>query len=138
MLTCVHLSALIVLVVSTLLASECTANDIVIPDTHWNDTDGNRIEAHAAGMLQSPVDKRWYWYGESKKTSTLDDHGVNLYSSDTIAGPWKNEGQVFHQQDITMAGVQGPFIVERPKVIYNANTKQFVMWFHLDTPGWFL
>ena len=36
---------------------------------HWNDTDGNRIEAHSAGMLQSPLDERWYWYGESKKAS---------------------------------------------------------------------
>ena len=52
------------------------------PDTpHWNDTDGNRIEAHAAGMLQSPTDKRWYWYGESKKDNNLSDHGVNCYSS---------------------------------------------------------
>ena len=25
---------------------------------HWNDTQGNRIEAHSAGMLQSPTDKR--------------------------------------------------------------------------------
>ena len=31
---------------------------------HWNDTDGQRIEAHAAGMLQSSTDQRWYWYGE--------------------------------------------------------------------------
>ena len=38
----------------------------ILPDVHWNDTDGNRIEAHAAGMLQAP-DSRWYWYGESSK-----------------------------------------------------------------------
>ena len=109
------------------IAYTADANDIVYPDVYWNDTDGNRIEAHAAGMLQSPMDKRWYWYGESKKTSNITDHGVNLYSSDTIAGPWKNEGQVFHQQDIKMSGEQGPFIVERPKVLYNENTKKFVM-----------
>jgi hypothetical protein len=83
-------------------------------------------------MLQSDVDNRWYWYGESKKSSSLTDHGVNCYSADTIAGPWKNEGQVFRQQDITMANQTGPFIVERPKVLYNAKTKLYVLWFHLD------
>jgi hypothetical protein len=59
---------------------------------HWNDTDGNRIEAHSAGMLQSPLDERWYWYGESKKTGSLKDHGVNVYSAPDISGPWRNEG----------------------------------------------
>ena len=80
---------------AALLAAVTAADPTTVyPDRHWNDTDGNRIEAHAAGMLQSPIDNRWYWYGESKKTSGLGDHGVNCYSAATIAGPWKNEGQV--------------------------------------------
>ena len=98
------------------------ASTIVKPDVHWNDTDGNRIEAHAAGMLQAEDGRcaraaavstaapspgahlgptpgvlraavlvladagRWFWYGESKKTSSLADHGVNCYSAPTIAG----------------------------------------------------
>ena len=105
---------------------------------HWNDTKGERIEAHSAGLLQSPTDGRWYWYGESKKTGTahLADHGVNCYSAPDISGPWTFEGQVFHQSDITVPGKSGPFIVERPKVLYNAATKKFVMWFHLDTDGY--
>ena len=44
--------------------------------------------------------------------------------------------QVFHQTDIKMDGQKGPFIVERPKVLYNAKTKLFVLWFHLDTGGY--
>ena len=51
-----------------------------------NDTDGNRVEAHAAGMLLDPTTDRWFWYGESRKDSNLSTHGVNCYSSDTIAG----------------------------------------------------
>ena len=108
----------------------------IYPDAHWNDTDGNRIEAHAAGMLQSDTDHRWYWYGESKKTSSLAEHGVNLYSADSLAGPWKSEGQVLRQADITIANQTGPFVVERPKVLYNKKTQQYVMWFHLDTAGY--
>ena len=51
---------------------------------HWNDTQDNRIEAHAAGLLQAE-DGLWYWYGESKKTSSLADHGVNAYRSKVCA-----------------------------------------------------
>ena len=66
-------------------------------------------------MLQAP-DGRWYWYGESKKTPHLGDHGVNCYSAPDISGPWRNEGQVLHQANITVAGQSGPYIIERPKV----------------------
>ena len=102
---------------------------------HWNDTDGNRIEAHAAGMLQG-LDGRWYWYGESKKVTHLAQHGVNLYSAPDISGPWTYEGCALNQSDIRVAGQQGPFIIERPKVLFNKNTSTYVMWFHLDTPGY--
>ena len=112
------------------------SNHDIVPGVHWNDTDNNRIEAHAAGMLHSEIDKRWYWYGESKKTQNISDHGVNLYSSDSLAGPWQFEGQVLRQQDIHTSNATGPFIVERPKVLYNEMTKLYVMWFHLDTPGY--
>jgi hypothetical protein len=107
---------------------------IVFNNVHWNDTDGNRIEAHAAGMLHSVVDNRWYWYGETFKGEKggEPDAGVNCYSSDSIAGPWKFEGEVVKQSDINVPGEAGPFIIERPKVIYNRNTTKFVMWFHLD------
>ena len=103
---------------------------------HWNDTDGQRIEAHAAGMLQSSTDYRWYWYGESKKDGNLRDHGVNCYSAPGLSGPWRNEGQVFHQSDVRVHDSTGPFVIERPKVLYNKATKKYVMWFHLDTAGY--
>eukprot|EP00040_Diaphanoeca_grandis_P025989 m.144786 g.144786 ORF g.144786 m.144786 type:complete len:490 (-) comp30396_c0_seq1:203-1672(-) len=121
----------------------CSGNSMIRPGLavntpHWNDTDGNRIESHAAGMLQSPIDNKWYWYGESKKTSNLSDHGVNLYSSASLTGPWKFEGQVIHQSMIPVPtnGSSGPFIIERPKTLYNEKTKKFVCWFHLDTAGY--
>ena len=84
------------------------------------DTDGKRIEAHAAGMLQSAADSRWYWFGESKKLDDskdphkYDTQGVNCYSSATIAGPWKNEGQVLKQSDISVPGAHGPCAAAHP------------------------
>mmetsp|Transcript_44380 Transcript_44380/g.99911 ORF Transcript_44380/g.99911 Transcript_44380/m.99911 type:complete len:389 (-) Transcript_44380:6-1172(-) len=103
---------------------------------HWLDTDGNRIEAHSASVLQHPSGDRWYWYGESKKTSSLGDHGINCYSAASLAGPWKFEGEVLHQSEISVLGQPGPFVVERPSVLYNNQTGLFVMWFHLDTAGY--
>ena len=128
----------ILLLLATAAAS---ANHIIHPCfdascAHWNDTKGERIESHSAGMLQSPTDKRWYWYGESKKTADLSDHGVNCYSAPDIAGPWTNEGSVLGQSQVKIPGKTGPFVIERPKVIYNAATKNFVMWFHLDDNGY--
>ena len=110
----------------------------------WTDTDGNRIEAHAAGMLQSPLDGKWYWYGETAKGTVKSDgsmpHGVNCYSSSDLAGPWQFEGQVLKQSDVHIEhharNVTGPFIIERPKVLFNPRTKTFVMWFHLETKGY--
>lgn len=108
-------------------------SSFVYPDQHWNDTNGARIEAHAAGMLQSPLDERWYWFGESRK-GKHDKEGVNCYSAANIAGPWKNEGQILQQGDIKVPGKEGPWIVQRPKVIFNNMTKKFVLYFHLDQP----
>ena len=88
-------------------------------------------------MLQSPHDQRWYWFGESRKEGSSgqgDKQGINCYSSATIAGPWRNEGQVLAQSDIHVTGAHGPWIMQRPKVIYNNNTMKFVMYFHLDQP----
>jgi len=120
----------------------------------WRDDKGEPIEAHGAGLMKDPVGGRWYWYGESRKTQNLTSHGVNCYSSDSLAGPWRREGsvafasgkeiqsgsadpypQVLRQNMIRLKGAhpRGPYVVERPKVLFNAKTKKYVMWFHLDS-----
>ena len=76
-------------------------------------------------MLQSPLDGKWYWYGETAKGTVESDgsmpHGVNCYSSTDLAGPWQFEGQVLKQSDVHIEhharNVTGPFIIERPKVL---------------------
>jgi len=119
----------------------------------WRDDRGEPIEAHGAGLLKDPIGGRWYWYGESKKMKNLTSHGINCYSSDSLAGPWRREGtvtlapgkegqsegadpypQALRQSMIHLTGDHppGPFVVERPKVLFNAKTRKFVMWFHLD------
>ena len=114
----------------------------------WRDTDGHRIHAHGGGLLRT-ANGTFFWYGESEKVSGLDgrsafsrsdqqEHacafslGVNCYSSMSLGGPWKFVGNVFPQSRIK--GVSGlsdahrPFIMERPKVIYNRATSQYILW----------
>ena len=67
----------------------------------WNDTCGLPVEAHGGCVLQSPLNLRWYLYGETRKypvTTNLsaDVHeyrglaqGINCYSASSLAGPWE-------------------------------------------------
>lgn len=98
---------------------------------HWLDTDGNRIEAHGGGFLQNP-EGRWFWYGESRKGDVSSEAGVNAYSADSLSGPWKSHGAIFDSSSIDYPGFEKPYIIERPKVIYNKNTQKYVMWVHVD------
>jgi len=101
----------------------------------WYDTNGNSIQAHGGGFLK--VGGTWYWYGESAKTSDLSNHEVTCYSS-TDLFTWKYEGDVFYNQNITGVSQPGPYVIERPKVVYNQQTGKYVMWFHLDNSGYSL
>lgn len=113
---------------STIVASSCFNADC----QHWTDTQNQRIEAHGGGFLQDPATKRWYWYGESTKTKDDAGHGVTCYSAPTLAGPWTNHGMILSQGAIRLDGHDAPWIVERPKVLYNQKTRKYVLWFHLD------
>jgi len=55
----------------------------------WNDTDGKPIQAHAAGILIDPIDKSYWWYGESLETPIIFEHGVNCYHSKDLLN-WTN------------------------------------------------
>ena len=60
--------------------------------------------------------------------------GVNCYSSDDLCH-WKYEGVALAVSDKAGDDIEVGCIMERPKVIYNARTKKFVMWFHLELKG---
>ncbi|GMH67720.1 hypothetical protein TrRE_jg6907, partial [Triparma retinervis] len=85
---------------------------------------------------------RYYWYGEHTNTEGSRDGydngadmqgGVGACSTDDFV-TWRNEGIMFHYTNITdmVTGTNGPFVVERPKVLYNNVTKKYVMWMGID------
>jgi hypothetical protein len=103
------------------------------PGKRWYDTDGVPIQAHGAGLLK--VDDTWYLYGEHKggpttfwPKSRVDVIGIGVYSSRDLMN-WTNEGIVL---PATPEDPESPLhpsnVLERPKVLYNAQTQQYVMW----------
>ena len=88
------------------------------------------------GKKDSGVGKSgiWYWYGEHNETgSKFGEGGIVCASTDDLQ-TWRNEGIMLHYENITdmVSGTDGPFTVERPKVVYNAFKNRYVMWFVID------
>lgn len=97
-------------------------------DTFWKDTSGSPIYSQGGGILL--VGDTYYWYGvkyngavtyAAKPTSMNDDTsfaGVTIYSSKDLA-TWKLENTVVFDNAGSWFGRLG--------VVYNANTKKYVM-----------
>jgi hypothetical protein len=100
------------------------------PGKVWLDTNGDPIQAHGGGILvHSNV---YYWYGEDR---TPGGHGAVACYSSTNLYDWKREGVALSRE--TLPQIDGrPTFVERPKVLFNPRTGKFVMWMHLEQPGY--
>lgn len=94
----------------------------------WNDTSGKRIEAHGAGFIQ--VGDTWYWVGEDKSMNSGNFFAVNVYASKDLV-TWQFRNAIITRQTSTDLAAADR-IIERPKIIYNDSTKQYVMWLHWD------
>lgn len=106
-------------------------------ETLWHDTDGLHINAHGGGVLFH--EGVYYWYGEARGTRTPETRwppspGVSVYSSRDLYN-WKNEGIALATLEDESSEIVKGCNIERPKVIYNQKTKQFVMWMHLEFRG---
>jgi hypothetical protein len=142
--------AILMPVVSALVLSACSGNgpggkppDAFRPGEIWLDTEGNPINAHGGGVLFQ--DGVYYWYGEIMSGETrlpernkswtgtrVQAGGVSCYSSTDLMH-WRNEGVALASvaddpgHDLYVGNV-----IERPKVVYNESTRQYVMWMHID------
>ena len=103
------------------------------PGEVWYDTDSVPINAHGGGILYHKG--IYYWFGEHKiegEAGNKAQVGVHCYSSKDLYN-WKNEGIALPVvEDDPDHDIARGCILERPKVIYNAKTRKFVMWFHLE------
>ena len=101
----------------------------------WPDTSGAPINAHGAGFLfHSGI---YYWFGEFKTAGRgrqSANVGVSVYSSRDLYH-WKNEGIALKVSDDPASDIVKGCVIERPKVLFNAKTRLYVMWFHLELKG---
>ena len=122
---------------SLLLASckgrqEGTTVGLVLP-TEWKDISGEYINAHGGGILS--YEGKYYWFGEHRPDKGfVTEVGVNCYSSENLCD-WKYEGVALSVSSEPGSEIEKGCIMERPKVVYNAKTGKFVMWFHLELKG---
>jgi len=120
-----------------------TPEKTIRPGEIWTDTNGNPINSHDRGMLSHS--RKYYWYGEIKKGQTwlvpgqtwacyrTNAGGVSCYSSENLCN-WKYEGVALAPNTSdSLHDLHTSKVIERPKVVYNASTKKFVMWMHVDS-----
>jgi hypothetical protein len=124
--------ALFTLVFSSLSAnaqSECTpgtcVGSAITSGAAWNDTQGQFIKAHGGQIVL--VDGTYYWIGEAD-TSGGDMAGINCYSSTDLAN-WTFVNDIL--PPTTSGDLSSSGLVERPKVVWNATTGNWVMWVHI-------
>ena len=109
--------------------------DAFYPGTIWKDNNGKHINAHGGGMLYHKG--TYYWFGEHKiegGAGNFAQVGVHCYSSKDLYN-WRDEGIALEVSNDPKSNIAKGCVIERPKVIYCAKTKKFVMWFHLELKG---
>lgn len=119
-----RIAVLLCLTVISLPAQDRNQN-VIVPGQLWTAGDAS-LQAHSAGIIKVGV--TWYWIGENKT------HGSSFYAnscySSTDLVHWKFVNDTLKLQP---SGDLGPDrIVERPKILYNARTKTYVMYMHID------
>ena len=106
------------------------------PGQPWYDTEGKLIQAHGGSVLYH--EGTYYWFGEDKTTYKASDwileegakvwhNGVRLYSSTDMYN-WTDRGTILEVADDITNPMHPSRIMDRPHIIYNKRTKQFVMW----------
>lgn len=93
--------------------------------TQFSDTSGNPVQAHGAGVIQ--VGSTYYWFGENRNADNTFRY-VTVYRS-TDLKTWVYDNNVLTQSSASELATSG---IERPKVIYNSGTGQYVMWMHWE------
>ena len=104
--------------------------------TLWLDVDGAPVHAHGGYIIW--YDGWYYWYGEDRR----DRYYVSCYRSKNLTD-WEFRNHVLTMDSqmetcrvrtkLQLINEDGKKVnLERPKVLYNKQTKKFVMWVHFE------
>lgn len=106
------------------------------PGQLWNDAAGRPINAHGGGVLFHQG--LYYWYGEHKieglSEATHADGGVHCYASKDLLN-WHDMGMMIRLDRPETEDLTHECNSDRPKVVYNETTREFVMFFKLYLRG---
>lgn len=103
---------------------------VFVPGAVWKDSGEKVINAHGGGILFYAG--TYYWFGEHRPSSGFTTEvGVTCYSSKDLYH-WNYESVALAVSNEKGSDIERGCIIERPKVIYNAHTRKFIMWFHLE------
>ncbi len=104
-------------------------------DGLWPADDGQHINCHGGNIMQLS-DGTYCWYGEHRVENIpgTSEDGIALYTSKNLKD-WHYEGLVLEAVTDTASDIELGCIMERPKVVYNAKTRKYVMIFHLELKG---
>lgn len=123
----VALLAAVLSAVAVRVAPPATAAPVTIVNrTQLRDTSGNVISAHGGGIIK--VGDYYYWFGESRNPD-YSFKAVTIYRSRDLAA-WEFRGNALTQSSAPELASAN---IERPKVMFNRSTGQFVMWMHKET-----
>ena len=134
--------------------------DLFLPGAEWLDESGNTIQAHGGQIRRMPVPddetvrERYVWVGEDKSNGHFGNP-VAVYVSDDLHR-WEFMGDVLkppaaredldndsyftaiyddctpEEKDLIYFCFNTKTVIERPKMLYNSTTGQYVIWFHND------
>jgi hypothetical protein len=98
------------------------------PGDVWLDNRGQHIQAHGGGVIQ--LGDTFYWFGEDRtRGQDRSRRNVSCYSStDLVHWTFRNQVLKLSNPEQFNPG----WVLERPKVFYNAPTKKYVMYMHID------
>jgi hypothetical protein len=105
--------------------SAALVSGVIVNGLQWADTAGNPIHAHGGGIIK--VGAFYYWFGENRNPD-VTFKAVSCYRSSDLRN-WELRGNALSSSS---AAELGHANVERPKVIFNAATGQYVMWMHWE------
>jgi hypothetical protein len=109
--------------------SNAHAQTTLYPGGDWYDTNGNIVHAVEGGIMK--VGNLYYLWGMDRSQNNYTFRGVNMYSSPDLK-TWTFVNTIL--SNASHPDIASGSVVERPKLLHNTSTGQFVLWVHYE--GW--
>ena len=117
----------IALLIVLFITHDVNAQSTFYPGRDWLDVNGNVINAVEGGIIK--VGSLYYLWGLDRSQNNYAFRGVNMYSSPDLK-TWTFVNTILSSS--SHADLANNSVVERPKLLYNSTTGQFVLWVHYE------